>query len=239
MNDFLACKGLAFGYRKGELNLAGIGIEVRKGKITGLLGHNGSGKTTLLKLLAGLLPAERGEVFYKGRLLTDTNMNEYYESTGLLIESPVLYDHLSVKDNLTIHRLYRGLSIRDVEKACEVTGASDFLLKKAGSLSTGMRQRAGLAAALIHDPELLILDEPTNGLDPDGIIGVRELLLRLKEEGKTILLSSHILTEMQRMCDHLIILRQGNKVFDGDRKKVAAFRDLEELYVSLQKESHE
>ncbi len=234
MDPVISCHHLDFSYKGKETDISDISLTVSKGSILGILGHNGSGKSTLFRLLAGLLQPQKGEVLFHGSPMSEMPRGLLYKKLGLMIETPVFYNHLSLQDNFRLLQCYRGIPGESIEKVLKLTQADLFRGKKAGTLSTGMRQRAGLAAALLHDPEVLILDEPTSGLDPDGMIQVRELMLGLKKEQKTILLSSHLLPEVQRICDHVVILRQGRIIFDGSMEMVNAYRDMEELYVSLQ-----
>lgn len=239
MESIISCEAVAYSYRKDETAVRDLTLQINRGLITGVLGHNGSGKTTLFRLMAGLLKPDRGKITFDGQLLARVPRSALYRKLGLMIETPVFYDHLTVVDNLRLQQRYRSVRKERIEEVLVLTGADGFIKKKAGSLSTGMRQRAGLAAALLQDPEVLILDEPTNGLDPDGVIQIRELLLAMKQKGRTIILSSHMLPEMQRVCDRLVILRQGRQVFQGSMEETGTFRDLEELYVSLQSGGHE
>ena len=201
---------------KDELILNSLSLKVEKGSIYGFLGPNGAGKTTTIRLLLGLLPSNNNTIklFDGDRSLK--NSTEVFSRIGSLIEHPSLYEHLSAVDNLEITRRLRNIEkerINDVLEMVNLTNASKKLVE---NYSLGMKQRLGLALALMPKPELLILDEPINGLDPAGIIEIRELLIKLnKEQGVTIFLSSHLLPEIEKLVTHLGILNNGNLIFQG------------------------
>ncbi|AYA38393.1 ABC transporter ATP-binding protein [Hymenobacter oligotrophus] len=192
-----------------------VNLHVPQGSIYGFLGPNGAGKSTTLRILLGLLPSPAGSVQLFGHDLGRHRL-QVLDRVGALIEMPSLYDHLSGLQNLEATRRLRGLAKGRSEEVLEVVGLTADGHRAAGEYSLGMRQRLGLALALLPDPELLILDEPTNGLDPTGIIEVRELLRRLQQEhGKTILLSSHLISEIERVATHVGVIQQGRLVFQG------------------------
>lgn len=182
---------------------------VEQGHIYGLLGANGAGKTTLFKLLTGLLTPELGSItILEADMLK--NRDRMLSKIGSLIESPQFYEHLSARKNLELHLAYMGTTGMDIEKALAMVGLRDLEEKAVAKLSMGMRQRLGIARAIIHLPRILILDEPINGLDPIGIKEMRELFLALSREyGMTILLSSHILSEIEHIADKIGVLRDG------------------------------
>ncbi len=178
-----------------------VNISVRRGDIYGLVGDNGAGKTTFLKLLAGQIFPSSGEIRLFGRHQPG-ELQRMRPRMGTIIETPGFYPKLSVEKNLEYYRIQKGVpGKRSVEEALEMTGLTEVRKKQSRTLSLGMKQRLGLAIALIGVPEFLVLDEPINGLDPSGIIEMRNLLLRLNREKKiTILLSSHILSELEQLA---------------------------------------
>jgi ABC-type multidrug transport system ATPase subunit len=188
---------------------------VPAGSIYGFLGQNGAGKTTVLRLLLGLINRYSGSI----RLLGDDikqHRLRVLQHTGALIEAPAFYARLSAAENLRILQQLRRVPKSRIAEVLELTGLADTNHKKAAQFSLGMKQRLGIAAALLHSPQLLILDEPTNGLDPGGIIDLRELLLQLnRETGITILVSSHMLAEIDKLATHAGVLHQGKLLFQG------------------------
>lgn len=207
--------GLSFSFKKGIITLDNLNMVVTSGNIYGFLGPNGAGKTTTLRLLLGLLRNQAGRIELFGKDFQQ-NRIEILKKIGSLIEQPSLYLHLTAKENLEI---YRGIYDCDKKRISEVLHLVDLDKtnnKKAKQFSLGMKQRLSIAVALLHKPELLILDEPTNGLDPNGIIETRELLKKLnREEGTTIIVSSHLLAEVERMASHVGIIHQGKLLFQG------------------------
>lgn len=187
-----------------------VDLHVRKGEIYGLLGRNGAGKTTLMKMILGLTKGTSGEVELFGRTLKGQE-KQIYPQIGTMIEAPGFYPNLTGTENLEIFARLRGLQkSRAVKEALDVVGLPYRDKKLFGKYSLGMKQRLGIANAILHDPKLLILDEPMNGLDPIGIAEMREFLTALsREQGKTILLSSHILSEIQLVADRVGIMDHG------------------------------
>lgn len=205
---------LCFGFGARRI-LHELDLQVPTGSIYGFLGPNGAGKSTTLRLLLGLLPAPAGTVHLFGHDLARHRLAALGQ-VGALIEMPSLYDHLSGHDNLEVTRRLRGLPTTRTADVLAIVGLSADAHRPAREYSLGMRQRLGLALALLPDPQLLILDEPTNGLDPSGIMEMRALLQRLQQEhGKTILLSSHLISEIERVATHVGVLQQGRLAFQG------------------------
>ena len=195
--------------------LRGIAMDVPAGSIYGFLGPNGAGKTTTLRLVLGLLRKQRGTISIFGRPL-DTHRIEILRRLGSLIESPSIYDHLTARENLRILQLAHGCAKRRIDDVLEIVGLAHTGRKRARQFSLGMRQRLAIAGALLHEPELIILDEPTNGLDPNGIIEIRNLLVDLNRRlGCTVLVSSHLLSEVERLATHVGVLACGELVFQG------------------------
>lgn len=202
-------------FQKGAPVVDALDLSVPQGSIYGFLGQNGAGKTTTLKLLLGLLQAQTGEIQLLGLPLR-ANRLQLLRRVGALIETPSCYGHLTATENLRVlQHIYQTPASR-VAEVLELTGLANTGNKKARQFSLGMKQRLGIAAALLHGPELLILDEPTNGLDPNGMLDIRELLLRLnREHGTTILISSHLLAEIEKLVTHAGILHNGKLLFQG------------------------
>jgi ABC-2 type transport system ATP-binding protein len=195
--------------------LNGINLQVPHGSIYGFLGPNGAGKTTTLRLILGLLKMQQGTIsIFQKRF--DTHRIEILRNVGSLIESPSLYDHLTARENLMVlQKVYRCPASR-ITEVLDLVGLSATGSKKAGQFSLGMKQRLSIAVALLHSPSLLILDEPTNGLDPNGIIEMRQLLSRLNTEDEvTIVVSSHLLAEIERLVTHVGVINRGRMVFQG------------------------
>ena len=192
-----------------------INLNVPEGSIYGFLGPNGAGKTTTIRILLDLFHSKPGQVkLFDKELLA--NKVELLGKVGALIENPSIYKHLTGRQNLEVVRRMIGAPKSRIDEVLKIVRLTDNANKKAKNYSLGMCQRLGLASALLSDPDLLILDEPTNGLDPSGIIEMRELIIRLnKEHGKTIFLSSHILTEIEKMATDVAIIDQGKIMYEG------------------------
>lgn len=218
--NIVETRSLNFGFTKTDQILNDLNLAVEKGTIYGFIGPNGAGKTTTIRLLLGLLPNYNGNIELFGNKLRD-NREKILANIGCLIEQPSLYEHLSGFDNLEITRRIRNVNKSQIDKVLMLVDLKAASRKRVKEYSLGMKQRLGLAIALLSDPALLILDEPVNGLDPNGIIEVRELLLRLnKESGVTIFLSSHLLSEVEKIVSHLGILSHGKLVFQGPCSKL-------------------
>jgi ABC-2 type transport system ATP-binding protein len=195
---------------------------VPEGSIYGFLGPNGAGKTTTIKLLLNLLKTDLGSIRIFNKDL-QSNRIEILSQIGALIEQPAIYDHLTGKENLMNRALLLQVPEGRVDEMLALVHLKDAANKKAGKYSLGMKQRLGIALALLSDPKLLILDEPTNGLDPNGIIEVRELLIRLVTQyKKTVFVSSHLLAEVERMATHVGIIDRGELLFQGSIKDLEA-----------------
>lgn len=192
-----------------------VSFKVPAGSIYGFLGKNGAGKTTTLRLLLGLLTRQTGEIKIFDKDIA-THRLEILSKVGSLIEAPSFYAHLSARDNLRVlQKIFQCAKTR-IDEVLEIVGLKHTGSKKAKQFSLGMKQRLSIAMSLLHNPELLVLDEPTNGLDPNGIIEMRELLSHLNKEcGTTILVSSHLLSEVEKLITDLAILDRGRVVFEG------------------------
>tara|TARA_R110002096_G_scaffold33146_29_gene95954 strand:+ start:2999 stop:3919 length:921 start_codon:yes stop_codon:yes gene_type:complete len=193
-----------------------VSFEVEKGSICGLLGHNGAGKSTALGVILGMVHPDAGRVSIGGSDVL-TEREKAIRKVGAIFETPVFYEYLSGWKNLKILSSYSGGVSRDLlEETVAWVGLEDRIHDRVGKYSHGMRQRLALAQALLPRPEVLILDEPTDGLDPEGIVEFRGQLLELREQlGLTVLLSSHLLGEVEQVCDEVVILQHGVKVYEG------------------------
>lgn len=192
-----------------------LSLQVPKGSIYGFLGPNGAGKTTTIKILLNLLKSPKDQVFIFGKEI-NSNRIASLKRMGALVEQPAIYTHLTGRENLVNRCILLGINKSKSAEMLSLVGLADAADKKAGNYSLGMKQRLGIALALISDPELLLLDEPTNGLDPNGIIEIRNLMIDLTtKHGKTILVSSHLLAEIERTATHVGIINKGELLFQG------------------------
>jgi len=215
MSSLIKTQNLNFSFSTGIKTLNDVNLDVPKGSIYGFLGPNGAGKTTTLRLLLGLLRNQQGTIEIFNKQFASHRL-EILRKLGSLIEQPSLYLHLTAKENLDIYRRIYQCDRSRIQEVLKTVGLENTGKKKVKQFSLGMKQRLSIAVALLHQPELLILDEPTNGLDPNGIIEVRELMKKLnKEHGTTVLVSSHILNEVEKMATHVGIIHKGRMLFQG------------------------
>jgi ABC-2 type transport system ATP-binding protein len=206
---------LNFSYSSTRKVVSNVSLQVPQGSIYGFLGPNGAGKTTTIRLLTGMLLSDSDNIFINGKSL-QKNIPDIFKSVGTLIETPSLYLHLTGRENLKVITTLRGLPEKNIDYALQTVGLTAAAKRKAKEYSLGMKQRLGIAMSLLFNPDLMILDEPANGLDPNGIIEVRELLMRLnREEGKTIFVSSHLLNEIEKTCTHIGIINHGKLKYQG------------------------
>lgn len=202
-------------FSEAETALNLVNLRVPQDSIYGFLGPNGAGKTTTLKLILGLLKKQQGEIYVFGKPFKE-NRVETLRRVGSMIESPSIYGHLTADENLQILQKVYGCSKGRIREVLDLVGLARTGRKRASQFSLGMKQRLGIALALLHSPALLILDEPTNGLDPNGILEIRELLQVLnRERGVTILISSHLLPEIEKLVTHVGIINRGKILFQG------------------------
>lgn len=215
MNSMLSIKGLHFSYQNSPI-LRGIDLDIPSGSIFGYLGKNGAGKSTTIKLLLGLLPIDEGEIFLKGVSLKKSPLL-LRSHVSSMIEHPSFYSFLTVSENLDyLNKIFKMGKSRKQE-VLSLLGLSEHANKKAQALSSGLKQRLGLAMCLFKRPEMLILDEPLNALDPQGIYELRQILRQLnEEEGVTIFLSSHILEELEKLASEVAIIDCGKVIYQGD-----------------------
>jgi len=202
-----------------------VNLQVRQGEIYGFLGLNGAGKTTTIRAVLGMIRPSQGSVRVLGQEV-GPNGHGPWKKVGHMVESPSAYPELTVTENLEIARRLHGIADRSAtSRVIEQLGITPYSNRKAGQLSTGNLQRLGLARALLHEPELLILDEPANGLDPAGVVEVRGLLKCLAgEKGMTVFMSSHILSEVDRLATRIGIIHEGRLIEELDAKKLEALR---------------
>ncbi len=203
-----------------------VSINITKGKIYGLLGPNGAGKSTILKMITGMLTPTAGEIYLDGKPWDRACLGEI----GALIENPPIYENLSARENLKVRSLLLGVDERRIDEVLQIVSLANAGKKKAGQFSLGMKQRLGIAMALLGNPKLLILDEPTNGLDPIGIEELRELISSFPKQGITVILSSHILSEVQQIADYVGIISNGILGYEGPLEKG---QDLEKLFMDV------
>ncbi|WP_237037529.1 ABC transporter ATP-binding protein [Mediannikoviicoccus vaginalis] len=206
-------------------------LKIEEGSIYGLIGKNGAGKSTLMKLILGLVKKDDGEIKVFGQETNSNNQKDLNKNLGALIESPSFYDHLSGYENLEIICQMKGIKKEEILKTLDLVGLNNVGKKKAKEYSLGMKQRLGIAMAVIGSPKLLILDEPINGLDPQGIEEMRNLFKNIvKNTSTSILISSHILDEIEKISTHIGILKNGNLTYNGSLEE---YRRLHPPYISL------
>jgi len=194
----------------------GLSLSVPEGSVYGFIGPNGAGKSTTMKMLLGLVKPSEGEISLLGRRLEERNRLELLRQTGSLIESPACYGHLTGEENLQILAELKNVPMSDIDRVLEIVELTGSRRQKVRQYSLGMRQRLGIAQALLGNPKLLILDEPTNGLDPSGIQQIRTLIRDMPSRcGATVLISSHLLSEMEQMVDQVGIINHGKLLFQG------------------------
>ena len=215
MKYLIQTSGLDFQYSKHKKILENLSINVPKGSIYGFLGPNGAGKSTTMRLLTGIIPDDTNSISLFGSSINE-QLPYVFEKVGSLVESPALYLHLSGYDNLKYIAILRKIDLSKIDEVLELVDLSYAKKQKAKQYSLGMKQRLAIAIALLSEPELLFLDEPVNGLDPNGIVDIRKLLVKInKEKGVTIFVSSHLLSEIEKMCTHVGIISKGVLKFEG------------------------
>lgn len=212
----IAATSLAKSFGQGRAALSGVSFSVAEGEICGLLGHNGAGKSTVLGIMLGMVRPDGGEVTVAGHSV-QKERSKALRQVGAIFEAPAFYEYMSGWQNLrSLCALSGWWDEKEVRRVLEIVRLADRVHSKVRTYSHGMRQRLALAQALLPMPKVLLLDEPTDGLDPEGIHEFRSTVMKLRQEhGLTILLNSHLLSEVEQMCDRCIILRQGSKVYEG------------------------
>jgi len=205
--------------------LKDVSLDVETGSVFGILGPNGSGKTTLMGILLDILIADEGTYEWFGGM----PVAEARKQIGSLLETANFYPYLDAVQNLEINARIKGLPAKDIEKAIEIAGLSSRKTAKFKTYSLGMKQRLAIANALLGHPRVLLLDEPTNGLDPEGIAEIRELIKKLRLEGITVIIASHLLDEIEKVCTHVAILKKGKLLLSGAVKDIFQTEDYIEI----------
>ena len=226
MSVVLSIKNLAKSYGPVRA-LNGVSFDVPQGSVFGILGPNGSGKTTLLGIVMDVLKANKGEFLWFGQ---PGGSPQQRKKIGSLLETPNFYSYLSGTDNLKITQAISGRGTKkDIDEVLKKVNLYDRRWSSFKSFSLGMKQRLAIGAALLGNPKVLVLDEPTNGLDPVGISDIRKLIVELKEQGHTIIMASHLLDEVEKVCTHAAILKTGNLITTGDVAEIMMDEDIVEL----------
>lgn len=224
MNTILDIQHLSKSYRSVKA-IKNLTLSITSGQAYGLLGPNGSGKTTTLSIVTGILKQDAGEYQWFG----EPPFPAQRTRIGALIETPHFYPYLNLEKNLKIICKIKGIGFEDIDRVLEETKLAERRKSRFRTLSLGMKQRLGIAAALLGDPQVLVLDEPTNGLDPEGIAEVRETVLSQVERGKTLILASHILSEVEKICSHVAILKQGELLASGSVSELLTEEEIVEF----------
>ena len=224
MKEILSIRGLSKSYKNIQA-IQNLNLNISEGQAYGILGPNGSGKTTTLSIVTGIIRQDEGSFSWFGE---NPNANQR-KSIGSLIETPHFYPYLNLEKNLKIICDIKGISYGDIGRVLETARLEEREKSRFSTLSLGMKQRLGIAAALLGDPRVLVLDEPTNGLDPEGIAEVREVVIEQVEKGKTLILASHILSEVEKICTHVAILKKGELLANGPVKELLAEDEIIEI----------
>lgn len=211
---------------KGQRAVNNVSLHIRRNSVYGLLGPNGAGKSTILKMIAGIIRPTSGSMTFDGHAWTRSDL----ANIGALIETPPLYENLTAYENLKVRTLALGLPHTRIDEVLNTVQLKNTGKKRAGHFSLGMKQRLGIALALLAEPKLLILDEPTNGLDPIGIQDLRELIRSFPGKGITVILSSHILSEVEQIADHIGIIATGNLGYEAE---IQADTPLERIFMDV------
>lgn len=222
MSDYIIqTKDLDFYFSKSKKAIDNLSLNVPKGSIYGFLGPNGAGKSTTMRLLTGIIPDDSDSIEIFGESL-QKQFPEIFNRLGCLVESPALYLHLSGYNNLKYIAKIREVDDSRIDEILKIVDLYEDRNRKAKQYSLGMKQRLAIGMALLSNPEILLLDEPVNGLDPNGIIEIRKLLIKINQEfGTTIFVSSHLLSEIEKMCTHVGIISKGKLRFEGTMKELS------------------
>lgn len=216
---------------KGQTAVNNVALNIQRNSVYGLLGPNGAGKSTTLKMITGILKPTSGSIEFDGHPWQRSDLKQI----GALIETPPLYGNLTAYENLKVRTTMLGLPDKRIDEVLHIVRMTDTGKKRAGQFSLGMKQRLGIAIALLNSPRLLILDEPTNGLDPVGIEELRELIRSFPAKGITVILSSHILSEVQQIADHVGIIADGVLGYENELR---TSENLEQLFMDVVKRHH-
>ena len=216
---------------KGQMAVNNVSLNIQRNSVYGLLGPNGAGKSTTLKMITGILKPTSGSIEFDGHPWQRGDLTKI----GALIETPPLYENLTAYENLKVRTTMLGLPDKRIDEVLHIVRLTDTGKKRAGQFSLGMKQRLGIAIALLNNPQLLILDEPTNGLDPVGIEELRELIRSFPAKGITVILSSHILSEVQQIADHVGIIAGGVLGYENE---LCTGENLEQLFMDVVKRHH-
>ncbi|KEO77503.1 MULTISPECIES: lantibiotic protection ABC transporter ATP-binding protein [Paenibacillus] len=227
-NIILQTKNLCKTFRRQQA-VNNVTLSIQENSVYGLLGPNGAGKSTTLKMLTGMLRPTGGEILFQGKPWSRKDLDQI----GALIESPPLYENLTARENLKVRTTLLGLPDSRIDEVLKIVDLTHTGKKRSGQFSMGMKQRLGIAIALLNHPKLLILDEPTNGLDPIGIQEQRELIRSFPKQGITVILSSHILSEVEQIVDHVGIIAGGILAY---QEAVTPGQDLESLFMQIAQE---
>lgn len=240
METILSIKNLNKIYNKHVHAVKDLSLEIKKGNVYGILGPNGSGKSTTLGIVLNVVNKTSGEYsWFEGKLDT----HDALKKVGAIIERPNFYPYMTAKENLELVCKIKNIDYKKVQEKLALVGLLDRENSKFSTFSLGMKQRLAIASALLNDPEILILDEPTNGLDPQGIHQIRDIIKLIASQGTTILLASHLLDEVEKVCTHVLILQKGEILYSGSVNGMSAndgffelqSNDLKELSIALQK----
>lgn len=229
METVLSINGLTKNFGK-LCAVNSLNLEVKAGQVFGMLGPNGSGKTTTLGMLMGVTNPTAGEFFWFG----ETPTHQVRKKIGAVLEHPIFYPYLSGQKNLELNAMVKECPAANIPKVLELVELSDRKDDKYKTYSLGMKQRLAIASALLNDPTVLILDEPTNGLDPMGIAEIREIIKKIAANGKTIILASHLLDEVQKVCTHFAVLKKGTMVHTGPVDEVGKGEELVEVNADVE-----
>ena len=224
MKEILSTQGLSKSYKSVKA-IQNLNLQISEGQAYGILGPNGSGKTTTLSIVTGIIRQDSGSFRWFG----EPPEAGQRRSIGSLIETPHFYPYLNLEKNLRIICDIKGMDYRDIHRVLEMAKLHERRKSRFSTLSLGMKQRLGMAAALLGDPRVLVLDEPTNGLDPEGIAEVREVVLEQVKQGKTLILASHILSEVEKICNYVAILKKGELLANGPVKELLTEDEIVEL----------
>ena len=224
MQEILTIRGLSKSYKNVQA-LQNLNLKISEGEAYGILGPNGSGKTTTLSIVTGIIRQDGGSFSWFGKNPEASQR----KSIGSLIETPHFYPYLNLEKNLKIICDIKGMNYEDIGRVLETARLAERKKSRFSTLSLGMKQRLGIAAALLGDPRVLVLDEPTNGLDPEGIAEVREVVIEQVKRGKTLILASHILNEVEKICNHVAILKKGELLANGPVKELLAEEEIIEI----------